>query len=90
MSLKELDLDSFDKELLQRIVNNYARMRDLPNSSVTVTKVHEGYGRHVCDGLCKKDCWAHYDDSDYIVTLSCEGYEVVYGVLNGQINLWAD
>lgn len=78
--------------------------------TVKVLMVEEGYGLHVHDKACdygKRDsrrfrdthprpCTMHYEDSDWIVTLSYSPVNsdkvhwAQFGVTNGRFSLWAD
>lgn len=78
--------------------------------TLKVLEVKEGYGTHLHDNECeygkndprvfrdthKRPCTMHYEDSDWIVTLSYrpvnsdKEHWAQFGVVNGRYNLWAD
>jgi hypothetical protein len=51
-----------------------------------------GTGLHVHDAACRDNCMRYCDNSDRIVTVlwhAC-GWQADYGVLHGEVTLWAN
>lgn len=63
----------------------------VPIESIHIVSVEDGYGLHIHDDKCDPQCFREHDNSDWIVTVVYDGYhEAVYGVLNGEFELWLD
>lgn len=76
---------------LGAILQDCADIHDVPLEDITVLKIEEGNGTHVCDDKCRDECWSHFDNSDWIVWLCYDlnrGWQAIYGVYQGKPDLW--